>query len=99
MKGLPDIQTTLLDATLKDLQCTSTQMSHFLGGLAPESPEPDLSMLAHNVPLTLQVKAKGPFNDLDIDVLVQSVEGEFTVTGDLRHVVDPTRPIDMAWLA
>ena len=94
--GLPDIQTTLLDATLKDLQCTTTQMSHFLGGLAPESPEPDLSMLAHNVPLTLQVKAKGPFNDLDIDILVQSVEGEFTVTGDLRHVVDPTRPIDMA---
>ena len=96
MTGLPDIQTTLLDATLKDLQCTTTQLSHFLGGLAPEAKEPDLSMLAHNVPLTLQAKAKGPFNDLDIDVLVQSVEGEFTVTGGLRNVVDPTRPIDMA---
>ena len=94
--GLPELQESQLDATLQDLTGTTTGLSRFLGGLTPESPAPDFGMIAHNVPLTIQAQASGPFNDLDINVLLQSPEGEFSLTGDVRNAVDPARPISLA---
>jgi len=94
--GLPNIQEALLDAQLQDLTGTTTGFSRFLGGLAPEKPAPDFSQIAHNVPLTLQVTATGPFNDLDLDIETKSPSGAFNLTGSVRNAVDPLRPIDLA---
>ena len=94
--GLPDIQEATLDAQLQDLTGTTTGFSRFLGGLAPDKPAPDFSSIAHNIPLTLQVVAKGPFNNLDLDIQTQSPSGSFNLTGSIRNAVDPLRPIDLA---
>ena len=94
--GLPDLEFAQLDAQLTDLTGTTTDFSRFLGGLSPDKPAPNLSGIAHNVPLTIQAKAKGPFNQLDLDVQTQSPSGDFELTGQLRNAVDPTRPIDLA---
>lgn len=94
--GLPDIQQATLDAQLQDLSGTTTGFSRFLGGLAPDKPAPDFSSIAHNIPLTLQVAATGPFNDLDLDIQTTSSAGSFNLTGSVRNAVDPVRPIDLA---
>jgi hypothetical protein len=94
--GLPDIQEATLDAQLQDLTGTTTAFSRFLGGLTPDKPAPDFSQIAHNVPLTLQVEATGPFNDLDLDIETQSPSGSFNLTGSIRNAVDPVRPIELA---
>ena len=94
--GLPDLENTHLDAKLTDLTGTTTAISGFLGGLSPDKPAPNLGSIAHNVPLTIQAKATGPFNNLDVDVLMQSAIGEFTLTGQVSNVIDPVRPIDLA---
>ena len=94
--GLPDIQVATLDAQLQDLTGTTTGFSRFLGGLTPEKPAPDFSSIAHNIPLTLQVEATGPFNDLDLDIQMQSPSGAFNLTGSIRNAVDPVRPIELA---
>jgi len=92
--GLPDLEYAELDAQLTDLTGTTTDISRFLGGLSPDKPAPDLGSIAHNVPLTIQATAKGPFNQLDLDVLMQSLSGEFSLLGQLCNAVDPTRPIE-----
>ncbi len=94
--GLPDLENARLDAKLTDLTGTTTAISGFLGGLSPDKPAPKLGSIAHNVPLTIQAKATGPFNNLDVDVLMQSSIGEFTLTGQVSNVIDPVRPIDLA---
>ena len=94
--GLPDIQEATLDAQLQDLTGTTTAFSRFLGGLTPDKPAPDFSSIAHNIPLTLQVTATGPFNDLDLDIQTMSPSGSFNLTGSIRNAVDPLRPIDLA---
>jgi len=94
--GLPDIEDTQLDAQLQDLTGTTTGFSRFLGGLSPEKPAPDFSQIAHNIPLTLQVAATGPMNDLDLDIETKSPSGSFDLTGSVRNAVDPLRPISLA---
>lgn len=96
ISGLPDLNNALLDAKLTDLTGTTTGISNFLGGLSPDKPAPQLGSIAHNVPMTIQAKATGPFNNLDVDVLMKSAIGEFNLTGQVNNAVDPVRPIDLA---
>lgn len=84
--GIPDIPAMTLDARVRDLSGTTADFSRLLAAILPQG-APDVSHYAPGVPLTLQLSAAGPISDLELEALMQSSDGDLTLTGRLRHLM------------
>ena len=91
--GMPDIPGLTLDVQVQDLTGTTTAFSKLLSGVAGKG-APDLSQFARGVPLTLQLKARGPIAKLDVDGSLKSASGDFNVNGIVYNLAQPGRPLE-----
>ena len=93
--GLPDIGKLQLDAQVKDLKGTTRDFSRLIGAIVPGQ-APDLSRYASGVPLTLQLRAKGPIDQLKVDGTLQSPSGDAAFDGELLHLADAKQPPEIS---
>ena len=93
--GLPDIPGLTLDVQVQDLTGTTSAFSKLLAGVAGKG-APDLSHFARGVPLTLQLKARGPISKLDVEGSLTSSDGDFTVNGNIYNLAQPGRALETA---
>ncbi len=92
--GLPDIPGLTLDVAVQDLTGTTTAFSKLIGGVTGQAP--DLSRFARGVPLTLQLKARGPMARLNVEGSMKSSAGDFTVSGDIYNLAQPGKALETA---
>ena len=92
--GLPDITQTTLDVQLKDLKATPDGISRLIAGLSPGT---RLKLpLDHDLPVTMQLRAKGPTERLSLEGEMHTPEGTARFDGEVRHLIEPHRPIEIA---
>ncbi|MBQ6244488.1 MAG: translocation/assembly module TamB domain-containing protein [Bacteroidales bacterium] len=93
--GLPDINKMLLDVRVQDLKATTDGLGTVIAGLAPGF-HADLGRFARDLPMTLQLAAKGPLDRLAVTGELSTPKGEATFDGDLRNLLDASRPMEAA---
>ncbi len=91
--GLPDIPGLTLDVQVQDLTGTTQAFSKLLAGVAGKG-APNISQFARGVPLTLQLKARGPIAKLDVDGSLKSPSGDFNLNGIVYNLAQPGRPFE-----
>ncbi len=92
--GLPDITRTTLDIQLKDLTATPDGATRLVAGLVPGT---RLKLpLDRDLPVTLQLRAKGPMEHLTFDGEMLTPEGTARFDGNIRNLVNPHRPVEIA---
>ena len=92
--GLPDVMQFALNLQVKDLVATTDGISRIITGFAPTA-KLNLGQLAHNLPLTLQVKTEGLLNELGFSGEMETPDGAAGFTGNIRYILDPHRPIEL----
>ncbi|MCR4860635.1 MAG: translocation/assembly module TamB [Bacteroidales bacterium] len=92
--GLPDVGKMLLDVQVQDLKATTTDISTLISGFQPGG-RTDISRFARNLPLTLQLHAKGPLDRLEAKGSLDTPEGSASFEGDIRNLL-AKRPIEAA---
>ena len=93
--GLPDINQMIVDARVQDLQATTDGISKLVAGIAPGT-RVDLGRYARNLPLTLQLSAKGPLDRLELGGELYTPEGSAAFDGDVRNLLAAGRPVEAA---
>ena len=94
VSGLPDVMQFALNLQVKDLVTTTEGISRIVNGFAPTA-KLNLSQLAHNLPLTLQVRTEGLLNELGFSGEMETPDGSADFTGEIRYVLEPQRPIEL----
>lgn len=92
--GLPDVDDLRLDLQLKDLEATTTSLSRLATGFTGK--RVDFSHFAHRMPISLQLKADGPLNQLAFDGDLQTSHGSAGFQGHIHNVLDARHPIEIA---
>lgn len=92
--GLPDVMQFALNLQVKDLVATTDGISRIITGFAPTA-KLNLGQLAHNLPLTLQVKTEGLLNELGFSGEMETPDGAAGFTGNIRYILDSHRPIEL----
>ena len=92
--GLPDINRMMLDARIQDLTATTGELSTLIAGIAPQA-KIDFSRYFRDVPMTLQLAARGPLDQLEFSGELASDKGDADFEGDLRHLLDKRRAIEI----
>ena len=90
--GLPDLEKTLLDFKIKQLDFPIKGISGFLADWAPGT-ELDLSQFAPGEVFTFNGKLSGPFNRMLVSGDISSAIGGATAGVTLRNAVDKKRPM------
>ena len=93
--GLPDVTQMLLDVRVQDLKATTAGISTLIAGIAPGT-KVDLGRYARDLPMTLQLSAKGPLDRLAVTGELSTPEGDAAFEGDLRNLLDAGRPMEAA---
>ena len=93
--GLPDIPGLTLDVAVQDLTGTTTAFSKLIAGVTGKA-APDLSRFARGVPLTLQLRARGPMARLNVEGSMKSPSGDFAVSGDIFNLAQPGKALETA---
>ncbi|MBR5724285.1 MAG: hypothetical protein IKX62_02780, partial [Bacteroidales bacterium] len=91
--GLPDTGKLQLDAQVRDLKGTTRDFYRLANALVPGQ-VPDFTHYASGIPLTLQLRAKGPVDRLDVGGELRSPSGNADISGTLLHLLDPKLPIE-----
>ncbi len=92
--GLPDVSKMLLDVQVRDLSATPGGVSALIAGISPGS-KVNLP-LSKELPVTLQLQAKGPLDRLNFEGEMLTGEGGAHFDGDIRNVVNPHLPVELA---
>ncbi len=90
MRGLPNIQSTTLDADISELCFTTAGLSDALRALGSGA---NLGKLAPGVLFRLSGKAGGPMNKLTADAGIRSSIGSLSTHASLLNTVDRSKPI------
>ncbi len=98
MTGLPDIETTRLDVKLSRCVVTSEGLGVFISEWMHEG-ELDLSKYAGGYLFTVEAKAKGLLNSLDIDADINSFIGSLKADMTLNNIIDEKRPLNITGTA
>ena len=93
--GLPDIKQMIVDARVQDLQATTDGISKLIAGIAPGT-RVDLGRYARDLPMTLQLTAKGPLDRLELGGELYTPEGTAAFDGDVRNLLAAGRPVEAA---
>ena len=81
LTGIPEIETTRVDAKLQNFMITSDGLSHFVTQWMREG-SLDLSKFARGTAFNINAHAKGLLNRLDVDADIRSSIGK--IKGDIR---------------
>ena len=92
ISGLPDIQETRLDYTVRDFRFTPSGLGTFIQEWAPDT-RLDLGKFGKGMDFRLDATAKGLLNDLAVKGNLLSNAGEADVDIKLKDLVDRSRPI------
>ena len=92
--GLPDVNRMMVDARVQDLTATTGKLSTLIAGIAPGS-RIDFSHFFRDVPMTLQLQARGPLDRLEFAGELASEKGDADFEGDLRNLLDKRRSIEI----
>ena len=92
MAGLPDIGTTFLDYTVRDLMFDLDGLASFIKTWAPETVL-DLSRMGKGVAFSFNGKATGPFNSLRVAGDIASSAGGASADAVLYNMADLSRPM------
>lgn len=92
--GLPDITKTMLDIQVSDLTATPEGVTRLVDGFAPGS---KLQLpVDRDLPVTLQLHAKGPMDRLAFDGEMLTPEGSARFDGDVRNATHPHLPVELS---
>ncbi len=92
VSGLPDIETTSIDAKLSRFNVTVEGLGMFLNEWMKNG-EIDLGDYAKGFIFMLEAGAKGPLNSMDIDADVNSLIGSLKAEVKVSNLIDSLRPI------
>ena len=90
--GLPDSQGMMIDFDVKGMEFTTSSLSVFLKGWAPNA-NINLGNIAPGEKFTLDAKATGPLNRLSAKAGIASSSGEVDAVLDIRNIIDKKRDI------
>lgn len=95
MTGLPDIDRSRIDAKLKNLHFTADGLGRFISGWTPGK-ELDLSEYAKGTIFMADAKAKGTFDELDVEADINSFSGRLDAKVRLHNLISRTDPLGMS---
>ena len=91
IKGLPDTEGMILDATVKDFRFTTKGLGEFIRDWAPRA-KVDLSKFARGTAFSFSGKAAGKLDDLKVDGTLSGA-GEVKAALMIRNLIDKDRDI------
>ena len=94
MKGLPEIEETSIDATVKSLNFTTKGLSMFLSHWIKDG-EIDLSGYAKGIIFMTEARTEGKLNDLDIKAGISSLVGKMNADVNIENIVDRKRQLNI----
>ena len=94
MKGLPEIEETILDARISKSLMTSHGLGNFISQWMKEG-ELDFSRFAKGIFFALDAKAKGPMNDLDVKASINSLAGRLDADVNVAELISKDKPISI----
>ena len=98
MKGLPDIDNTTLEASVKNFTLTTEGLGKFVSEWMPEG-ELDLSRYAKGVDFKMDASVDGPMNGMHIDANLNSAAGHLHADVVLSDAVSDSKPINITGTA
>ena len=93
MTGLPDINKTRLDATIKNFNMTADGLGRFVSEWTPEGNEVDLSRFAKGTIFMVEGSAKGLLNKMNAKISLNSLIGRAEAEAVLTDITIPSKPI------
>lgn len=93
MTGLPDINKTRLDATIKNFNMTADGLGRFVSEWTPEGNEVDLSGFAKGTIFMVDGSAKGLLNKMKAKISLNSLIGRAEAEAVLTDITIPSKPI------
>ena len=93
MTGLPDINKTRLDATIKNFNMTADGLGRFVSEWTPEGNEVDLSRFAKGTIFMVDGSAKGLLNKMNAKISLNSLIGRAEAEAVLTDITIPSKPI------
>ena len=93
MTGLPDINKTRLDATIKNFNMTADGLGRFVSEWTPEGNEVDLSRFAKGTIFMVDGSAKGLLNKMKAKISLNSLIGRAEAEAVLTDITIPSKPI------
>ncbi len=94
LTGLPEVQTMLTSADVKNLSFTSRGLEHFIKGWAPEV-NLGISQFCKGATISYTGKVSGLLNRMRIKGTLRSNFGRIKADADLRNVIDSIRPLTL----
>ena len=96
MTGLPDINSTYLDARLKGFSFTSNGLDDFLSQWTADKERLGLDRFADGTVFNLNASGKGLMNNLAVNAAIRSGIGDADADVTLDNIIEADRPIDIA---
>ena len=96
LTGIPYIQNTYVNATLKDFNVTSEGLGHFLSQWMPEDKDLDISRYAEGTVFRLNAYSNGMMNRLNIRADISSALGKAHADVRIDNMINPHRPIGIS---
>ena len=96
MTGIPEIETTRLNARVSDMLFTTDGLGDFISEWMDEGEELDLSGLAKGVLFSLDGKVKGTLNDMRINASIGSLIGQADADIRLDEILSDNRPLGIS---
>lgn len=93
MTGLPDINKTRLDATIKNFNMTADGLGRFVSEWTPEGNKVDLSRFAKGTIFMVDGSAKGLLNKMNAKISLNSLIGRAEAEAVLTDITIPSKPI------
>ena len=98
MTGLPDIESTRLNAEVRKFKLTTEGLGTFVSKWMQEG-ELDISNFAKGTDFSLDAKVDGLMNDMKIDANISSGIGSMTAAIGLKGIVAEEKPINISGTA
>lgn len=96
MTGIPEIETTRLNARVSDMLLTTEGLGDFVSEWMDEGEELDLSGFAKGVLFSLDGKVKGTLNDMRINASIGSLTGKVEADIRLDEILNDDRPLGIS---
>ena len=96
MTGIPEIETTRLNARVSDMLFTTEGLGDFISEWMDEGEELDLSGFAKGVLFSLDGKVKGTLNDMRINASIGSLIGQADADIRLDDILSDNKPLGIS---
>ena len=95
MTGLPEIESTSIDARISKSLMTSEGLGRFLSEWMKDG-ELDFSRFAKGILFSLNARANGPMNALDVKAGISSIAGSLNADVKVTEIILPEKPIGIS---